>query len=107
MAARRDPPADRISDDFTSARASAACLNAVVPSSAQNGHGASDVGDVDAPPRSHAAAWEAHVVPRLHGFADAVRRYRNDGARRAAFLCAPPERRAAMLREDFPFLATS
>ena len=61
--------------------------------------------DVDAPPLSHAAAWEAHVVPRLHGFADAVRRYRNDGARRAAFLCAPPERRAAMLREDFPFLA--
>ena len=63
--------------------------------------------DVDAPPLSHAAAWEAHVVPRLHGFADAVRRYRNDGARRAAFLCAPSEGRAAMLREDFPFLASS
>ena len=46
-------------------------------------------------------------APPQPSFADAVRRYRNDGARRAAFLCAPSEGRAAMLREDFPFLASS
>ena len=48
MAARREPPFASTSEDFTSARASAACRSAVVPSSAQKGHGASDdVRDAD------------------------------------------------------------
>ena len=44
-------------EDFTSALASAACRSAVVPSSAQKGHGASaDVCDVAPPRQPHAAA---------------------------------------------------
>ena len=64
MAARREPPAASTSQDFTSALASAACRSAIVPSSAQNGHGASDVFDVDPPrqPQASAAAFNADAV---------------------------------------------
>ena len=66
MAARRDPPFARTSDDFTSALASAACRSAVVPSSAQNGHGASDVFDVEPPPRQPHAAAAAFNAGAVH-----------------------------------------
>ena len=66
IAARRDPPAASTSDDFTSARASAACRSAVVPSSAQNGHGASDVFDVEPPPRQPQASAAAFNAGPVH-----------------------------------------
>ena len=53
---------------------------------------------------SHREMWHTVVLPRLHAFAAAVHRLRTCSRARYALLCAPPERREAIVRHECPTL---